>query len=34
MDGAPKIVLEKVAKDVAEKGKAALEAAGATVTMK
>ena len=34
VDGAPKPVLEKVAKDVAEKGKAALEAAGATVTMK
>ena len=34
VDGAPKAVLEKVAKDVAEKGKAALEAAGATVTMK
>ena len=34
VDGAPKAVLEKVAKDVAEKAKAALEAAGATVTMK
>ena len=34
VDGAPKPVLEKVAKDVAETGKAALEAAGATVTMK
>ena len=34
VDGAPKPVLEKVAKDAAEKAKAALEAAGATVTMK
>ena len=34
VDGAPKPVLEKVAKDVAEKAKAALEAAGASVTMK
>ena len=34
VDGAPKAVLEKVAKDAAEKAKAALEAAGATVTMK
>ena len=34
VDGAPKAVLEKVAKDVAEKAKASLEAAGATVTMK
>ena len=34
VDGAPKPVLEKVAKDVAEKAKASLEAAGATVTMK
>ncbi|MBW3647207.1 MAG: 50S ribosomal protein L7/L12 [Actinobacteria bacterium] len=34
VDGAPKAVLEKVAKDVADKAKAALEAAGATVTMK
>ena len=34
VDGAPKAVLEKVAKDVAEKAKAALEAAGATVTVK
>ena len=34
VDGAPKIVLEKVAKDVAEKAKAALEGAGATVTLK
>jgi large subunit ribosomal protein L7/L12 len=34
VDGAPKPVLEKVAKDVAEKAKAALESAGATVTLK
>ena len=34
VDGAPKPVLEKVAKDTAEKAKAALEAAGATVTVK
>ena len=34
VDGAPKIVLEKVAKDVAEKAKAALEGAGASVTLK
>ena len=34
VDGAPKPVLEKVAKDVAQKAKDALEAAGATVTMK
>jgi large subunit ribosomal protein L7/L12 len=34
VDGAPKAVLEKVAKDAAEKAKAALEAAGATVTVK
>ena len=34
VDGAPTIVLEKVAKDVAEKAKAALEGAGATVTLK
>ena len=34
VDGAPKIVLEKVAKDVAEKAKATLEGAGATVTLK
>ncbi len=34
VDGAPKAVLEKVPKDVADKAKAALEAAGATVTMK
>ncbi len=34
VDGAPKAVLEKVAKDAAEKAKASLEAAGATVTVK
>ncbi len=34
VDGAPKAVLEKVAKDAAEKAKGALEAAGATVTVK
>jgi len=34
VDGAPKPVLEKVAKDVAEKAKAALEGVGATVTLK
>ncbi|MEU2347282.1 50S ribosomal protein L7/L12 [Modestobacter sp. NPDC049651] len=34
VDGAPKPLLEKVAKDVAEKAKAALEGAGATVTVK
>ena len=34
VDGAPKPVLEKVAKDAAEKAKAALEAAGASVTVK
>ena len=34
VDGAPKPVLEKVAKDAAEKAKAQLEAAGATVTLK
>ena len=34
VDGAPKAVLEKVAKEVAEKAKAALEGAGATVTLK
>ena len=34
VDGAPKIVLEKVNKEAAEKGKAALEGAGATVTVK
>ncbi|MFC6288083.1 50S ribosomal protein L7/L12 [Nocardioides sp. GCM10027113] len=34
VEGAPKPVLEKVAKDVAEKAKEALEGAGATVTLK
>jgi large subunit ribosomal protein L7/L12 len=34
VDGAPKTVLEKVTKAAAEKGKAALEGAGATVTVK
>ena len=34
VDAAPKAVLEKVNKEAAEKGKAALEAAGATVTVK
>ena len=34
VDGAPKPVLEKVAKDAAEKAKASLEGAGATVTLK
>ena len=34
VDNAPKPVLEKVAKDQAEKAKAALEGAGATVTVK
>ena len=34
VDGAPKVVLEKVAKEAAEKAKAALEGAGATVTLK
>ena len=34
VDGAPKPVLEKVAKDAADKAKGALEAAGATVTVK
>ena len=34
VDGAPKTVLEKVNKDSAEKAKAALEGAGATVTVK
>jgi large subunit ribosomal protein L7/L12 len=34
VDSAPKPVLEKVAKDAAEKAKAALEGAGATVTVK
>jgi large subunit ribosomal protein L7/L12 len=34
VDGAPKPVLEKVAKDAAEKAKEQLEAAGATVSVK
>ncbi len=34
VDGAPKAVLEKVTKEGAEKAKAALEAAGAKVTVK
>jgi large subunit ribosomal protein L7/L12 len=34
VESTPKPVLEKVAKDVAEKAKEALEAAGATVTLK
>jgi large subunit ribosomal protein L7/L12 len=34
VDGAPKPVLEKAPKDAAEKAKAALEGAGATVTLK
>ncbi|HET7474836.1 MAG TPA: 50S ribosomal protein L7/L12 [Dermatophilaceae bacterium] len=34
VDGAPKPVLEKVAKDVADKAKEQLEAAGAKVTLK
>ena len=34
VDGAPKPVLEKVAKDAAENAKEALEGAGATVTLK
>ena len=34
VEGAPKPVLEKVAKDAAEKAKAALEGAGAKVTVK
>jgi large subunit ribosomal protein L7/L12 len=34
VDGAPATVLEKVTKEAAEKGKAALESAGATVTVK
>jgi large subunit ribosomal protein L7/L12 len=34
VDGAPKPVLEKVAKEEAEKAKAALEGAGATVELK
>jgi large subunit ribosomal protein L7/L12 len=34
VDGTPAVVLEKVAKDAAEKAKAALEGAGAKVTVK
>ena len=34
VDGAPKAVLEKVNKETADKAKAALEEAGATVTLK
>ena len=34
VEAAPKPILEKVAKDAAEKAKEALEAAGATVTVK
>ena len=34
VDGAPKTVLEKVNKESADKAKAALEGAGATVTLK
>jgi large subunit ribosomal protein L7/L12 len=34
VDGAPKVVLEKVNKEAAEKAKAALEGAGASVTVK
>ena len=34
VDGAPKLVLEKVNKEAAEKAKGALEGAGATVTVK
>jgi large subunit ribosomal protein L7/L12 len=34
VDGAPKPILEKVNKDAADKAKAALEGAGATVTIK
>jgi large subunit ribosomal protein L7/L12 len=34
VDGAPKAVLEKVNKEAAAKAKAALEAAGASVTVK
>jgi large subunit ribosomal protein L7/L12 len=34
VDGAPKPLLEKVNKETAEKAKAALEGAGATVTVK
>ena len=34
VDGAPKLVLEKVNKESADKARAALEGAGATVTVK
>jgi large subunit ribosomal protein L7/L12 len=34
VDGAPKVVLENVNKETSEKAKAALEGAGATVTVK
>ncbi len=34
VEGAPKPILEKVAKDAAEKAKESLEAAGATVSVK
>ncbi|HST50174.1 50S ribosomal protein L7/L12, partial [Jatrophihabitans sp.] len=34
VDGAPKAVLEKVNKEAADKARAALEGAGATVTVK
>ena len=34
VDGAPKAVLEKVAKEAADKAKAALEGAGATISVK
>jgi len=34
VDGAPKPVLERANKETAEKAKAALEGAGATVTVK
>ncbi len=34
VDGAPKVVLEKVNKEAADKARAALEGAGATVTVK
>jgi large subunit ribosomal protein L7/L12 len=34
VDGAPKAVLERVPKEAADKAKAALEGAGATVTLK
>ena len=34
VEGAPKPILEKVAKEAAEKAKESLEAAGASVTLK